>query len=60
MRAAKTGYGVGTVEALAHSLHTETPRIGRRLDTTGQTPQETVSAILADLPAALVTADDRT
>lgn len=51
----KTGYGPWTVEALDHGLRADTPRIGRWLDTTGQTPQETVSAILADLPAALVT-----
>ncbi|MFD3522414.1 AAA family ATPase [Streptomyces sp. NPDC058653] len=51
----KTGYGLWTVEALDHGLRAETERIGLWLDTTGQTPQETVSAILADLPAALVT-----
>ncbi|MFE4496676.1 AAA family ATPase [Streptomyces niveus] len=51
----KTGYGPWTVEALHHGLYADTPRIGRWLDTTRQTPQETVSAILADLPAALVT-----
>ncbi|WP_405791695.1 AAA family ATPase [Streptomyces sp. NBC_01506] len=55
----KTGYGVWTVEALDHSLRTHTPRIGLWLDTTKQTPQETVSAILADLPAALVTTESR-
>ncbi|MFC8078594.1 AAA family ATPase [Streptomyces sp. NPDC057307] len=53
----KTGYGVWTVEALDHSLRTETERIGLWLDTTEQTPQETVAAILANLPAALVTSD---
>ncbi|MFD6993686.1 AAA family ATPase [Streptomyces sp. NPDC059943] len=53
----KTGYGVWSVEALDHSLRTETPRIGLWLDTTKQTPAQTVSAILADLPAALVTTD---
>ncbi|MFC8828181.1 AAA family ATPase [Streptomyces sp. NPDC057137] len=53
----KTGYGVWTVEALDHSLQAETERIGLWLDTTEQTPQETVSAILANLPAALVTSD---
>lgn len=53
----KSGYGPWTVEALDRSLREETPPIGRRLDTTDQTPQETVSAILADLPAALVTTD---
>ncbi|MEU0953000.1 phosphotransferase [Streptomyces niveus] len=53
----KTGYGVWSVEALDHSLRAETPRIGLWLDTTKQTPAQTVSAILADLPAALVTTD---
>ncbi|MET9554453.1 AAA family ATPase [Streptomyces sp. NPDC006645] len=53
----KTGYGPWTVEALHHDLHAETERIGHWLDTTRQTPQETVSAILADLPAARVPTD---
>ncbi|WP_329038816.1 AAA family ATPase [Streptomyces sp. NBC_01725] len=53
----KTGYGVWSVEALDHSLRSETPRIGLWLDTTEQTPAQTVSAILADLPAALVTTE---
>lgn len=53
----KTGYGVWTVESLDHSLRTETERIGLWLDTTEQTPQETVATILANLPAALVTSD---
>ncbi|GGK19649.1 hypothetical protein GCM10011583_59400 [Streptomyces camponoticapitis] len=51
----KTGYGAWTVEALDHGPRAETERIGLWLDTSEQTPQETVSAILAGLPAALVT-----
>ncbi|WP_405659239.1 AAA family ATPase [Streptomyces sp. NBC_01166] len=50
----KTGYGAWTVEALDHSLREETPGIGLRLDTSRQTPDETVAAILAGLPAARV------
>ena len=48
----KTGYGVWTVEALDHALRVETPRIGLWLDTSDQTPAQTVSAILDNLPAA--------
>ncbi|WP_326667913.1 AAA family ATPase [Streptomyces sp. NBC_01257] len=51
---AKTGYGVWTVEALDRSLRVETPDIGLRLDSSELTPDETVSAILARLPAARV------
>ncbi|MGW1029493.1 AAA family ATPase [Streptomyces sp. NPDC002577] len=50
----KTGYGVWTVDALDHALRVETPRIGLWLDTSDQTPEQTVSAILGDLPAARV------
>lgn len=50
----KTGYGTWTVTALDRVLREETPRIGRWLDTSNQTPEETVTAILADLPAARV------
>jgi hypothetical protein len=48
----KTGYGVWTVEALDHALRSETPRIGLWLDTSEQTPAQTVAAILDNLPAA--------
>lgn len=52
---AKTGYGAGwTVDALDHSLREETPSIGLWLDTSEQTPAQTVSAILDNLTAARV------
>ncbi|MGW1012707.1 AAA family ATPase [Streptomyces termitum] len=51
----KTGYGdAWTVEALDRALREDTPRIGLWLDTSEQTPEETVEAILGNLPAALV------
>ncbi|KNB50787.1 AAA family ATPase [Streptomyces caatingaensis] len=53
---AKTGYGAWTVEALDRALRSETPRIGLWLDTSDQTPDQTVSAILDGLPAARVEA----
>ncbi|MEJ3742298.1 AAA family ATPase [Actinomycetes bacterium KLBMP 9797] len=48
---AKKGYGDWTVEQLDAGLRAETPRVGLWLDTTRQTPDETVDAILrhADL-----------
>ncbi|MFI0934336.1 AAA family ATPase [Streptomyces sp. NPDC021019] len=46
---AKTGYGEWTVEAFDAYLRSGTPRIGLWLDTSGQTPGETVSAILDGL-----------
>jgi chloramphenicol 3-O-phosphotransferase len=50
---AKTGYGRGwTEEALDAELRERTPRLGLWLDTSDQTPDETVTRILADLPAA--------
>jgi predicted kinase len=50
----KTGYGDGwTPELLDRELRA-TPRLGRWLDTGGQTPAETVRTILADLPAARI------
>lgn len=53
----KTGYGSAwTVDALDHALREETPRIGLWLDTSEQTPDQTVSAILDNLPAARVQA----
>ncbi|SDC52010.1 Adenylylsulfate kinase [Streptomyces sp. LaPpAH-199] len=45
----KTGYGEWTVEAFDAYLRDGTPRIGLWLDTSGQTPEETVSAILDGL-----------
>ncbi|MFD6281111.1 AAA family ATPase [Streptomyces sp. NPDC060209] len=53
----KTGYGTWTVDALDHSLREETPGIGLRLDTSRQTPDETVAAILTGLPAARIRTD---
>lgn len=43
----KTGYVGFTVEALHESFLKETPRIGLWLDTSRQTPEETVEEILA-------------
>ncbi|MFJ6614751.1 AAA family ATPase [Streptomyces sp. NPDC091289] len=48
----KTGYGEWTVEAFDAYLRSGTPRIGRWLDTSGQTPEETVSVILDGLRGA--------
>jgi len=45
----KTGYGEWTAEAFDAHLRSGTPRIGLWLDTSGQTPEETVSAILDSL-----------
>ncbi|MFF3260222.1 AAA family ATPase [Streptomyces sp. NPDC002932] len=53
----KTGYGDWTVDALNQSLHEETPRIGLWLDTSEQTPEQTVSSILENLPGARVELD---
>jgi len=46
---AKTGYGSWTVEDLDAGLRDGTPRIGLWLDTSDQTPAQTVDAILAQL-----------
>jgi hypothetical protein len=48
----KTGYGAWTIDALDHALRQETPRIGLWLDTSAQTPDETVATILDNLAAA--------
>jgi predicted kinase len=53
----KDGYGPWTVDALDRALREETPRIGLWLDTSEQTSDETVSAILDYLPAARVHGD---
>ena len=50
----KTGYGAWTVDALDHALRVDTPRIGLWLDTSQQTPDQTVSAILGNLAAARI------
>lgn len=50
----KTGYGAWSVEALDRVLREETPRLGLWLDSSGQTPAETVAEILARLPEARV------
>jgi cytidylate kinase len=50
----KTGYGAWTVEALDRALRQETPRIGLWLDTSKQTPEETVAGILRRLSDARV------
>jgi chloramphenicol 3-O-phosphotransferase len=50
----KTGYGAWTPEILDRGLRTDTPRIGLWLDTSAMTLGETVDAILARLPEALV------
>ncbi|QXJ19534.1 AAA family ATPase [Actinomadura graeca] len=42
----KDAYGVWTIEQLDEGLRTGTPRIGLWLDTSGQTPEETVDEIL--------------
>jgi predicted kinase len=50
----KTGYGAWTVDVLDQTLREETPRIGLWLDTSEQTPEQTVAAILDNLPAARI------
>ncbi|MFD5319898.1 AAA family ATPase [Streptomyces sp. NPDC127098] len=52
---AKTGYGAWSVAELDRSLRAETPRLGLWLDTSAQTPEETVDAVLRRLPEARVT-----
>ncbi|WP_276324179.1 AAA family ATPase [Streptomyces sp. RFCAC02] len=51
----KTGYGGGwTVASLDTALRRGTPRLGLWLDTSRQTPDETVRAVLARLPEARI------
>jgi len=50
----KTGYGRWAVDGPDRVLREETPCIGLWLDTSGQTPDETVSAILGSLAHARV------
>lgn len=47
----KSAYGTWTVEQLDDNLRRHTPRLGLWLDTSGQTPDETVDEILARGPA---------
>jgi chloramphenicol 3-O-phosphotransferase len=54
-RRAKTGYGDWTVEDLDAVLRDETPRIGLWLDTSDESPAETVECILSRLPEARIT-----
>ncbi|MET7637540.1 AAA family ATPase [Streptomyces sp. NPDC005438] len=51
---AKSGYGAWTVEALDRALRTGTPDLGLWLDTSDQSPEETVTTILEQLPHARV------
>jgi chloramphenicol 3-O-phosphotransferase len=48
---AKTGYGAFSVESFYRLFHEETPKIGLWLDNSEQTPEETVSEILARVEA---------
>lgn len=55
---AKDGYGGGwTVTLLDQVLHRETPRIGLWLDTSRQSPEETVEEILSRIGEARVDDD---
>lgn len=54
-RRAKKGYGEWTIEALDRSLRDGTPRIGLWLDTSGESPAETVRRVLSRLPQARIT-----
>lgn len=47
----KSAYGVWQIAELDEALRERTPRIGLWLDTSGQTPDETVAEILARAPA---------
>ncbi|WP_157465642.1 AAA family ATPase [Cellulomonas sp. Leaf395] len=48
----KTGYGTWTVDDLDAALRDGTPRIGLWLDTTAQTPDQTVDAIVSAMARA--------
>jgi adenylylsulfate kinase-like enzyme len=48
---AQVGYGAFTVDALYDEFEHRTPRIGTWLDTTEQSADETVAAILGQLPS---------
>ncbi|MGW0482728.1 AAA family ATPase [Nonomuraea sp. NPDC003214] len=51
---AKTGYGAWTVAELDAALRRDTPRLGLWLDTSAQTPAQTVDEILARAAEARV------
>jgi hypothetical protein len=51
---AKSGYGSWTVGHLDHVLRKETPHLGLWIDSTAQTPEETVDAILSSLDEARI------
>jgi adenylylsulfate kinase-like enzyme len=55
----KTAYGEGTygIDALIDTLHGSTPHVGLWLDTSEQTPEETVEEILDRLKEAEIAAD---
>ena len=55
----KTGYAEYPVEALDAGLREHTPRLGLWLDTSAQTPPETVGEILARAQEALVPGEDQ-
>lgn len=54
---AKTGYGTWTIAQLDAALRNETPRVGLWLDTSYQSPGETVDEILARSDEALIGED---
>jgi hypothetical protein len=51
---AKKGYGDWSVASLDDALRRDTPRLGLWLDTSDQTPEQSVTRILDDLPAARI------
>jgi predicted kinase len=51
---AKSGYGSWTVGDLDQVLRERTPRLGLWVDSTDQSPAQTVDAVLAGLPKALI------
>lgn len=51
---AKSGYGSWTVGGLDHVLRHRTPRLGLWVDSSDQSPDETVNAVLGGLAEALV------
>jgi hypothetical protein len=51
---AKTAYAAWAVDPLDHALRQETPRVGLWLDTSDQTPAQTVDEILSRAPEEAV------